>query len=137
MSGEIIPFGKYKGKPIEALTQDREYVDWLTAQPWFRERFANFYTLIVNQTGEPSETPEHNKLQTLFLGAAFRCGFLQFAFPSWSAESSVSFEVSGFDVRVESYCYPTAEWMKAHPLIISFTAQAQYAVFSRQGRVDP
>ena len=33
----VIPFGKYKGRPVEALAQDREYSDWLTGQAWFRE----------------------------------------------------------------------------------------------------
>jgi hypothetical protein len=70
MSG-VIPFGKYKGQPVEVVAQDKQYVDWLTAQPWFRERFANIYTLIVNNFHEPSETPEHNRLQALFLERDF------------------------------------------------------------------
>ena len=60
MSGEIVPFGKYKGRPIEAMAQDQKYVEWLTAQPWFRERFANIYTLIVNNFQEPTETPQQS-----------------------------------------------------------------------------
>jgi hypothetical protein len=40
MSGEIIPFGKYKGQPIEALAGDPQYVAWLLQQDWFRVRFA-------------------------------------------------------------------------------------------------
>lgn len=81
MSGEIVPFGKYKGKPVEALAQDRQYVDWVTAQPWFREKFANIYTLIVNNFQEPSETPDHNRLQVLFLKPEFQLAVVQFAFP--------------------------------------------------------
>ena len=30
---ELIPFGKYKGQPVEVLAQDKGYVEWLTAQP--------------------------------------------------------------------------------------------------------
>lgn len=101
MPGEIIPFGKYKGRPVEALTQDTQYVDWLTAQPWFRERFANFYTLIVNQTGEPAETPAHNRLQAMFLAPVFQARFAAFLFPKWqSPPDMVKFEVAGFDVRL-------------------------------------
>jgi hypothetical protein len=37
------------------------------AQAWFRERYGNVYTLIVNNFAEPSETPAHNALQALFL----------------------------------------------------------------------
>jgi len=36
-------------------------------QAWFRERYGNVYTLIVNNFAEPSETPEHNALQARFL----------------------------------------------------------------------
>jgi hypothetical protein len=52
---EVVPFGKYKGQPIEVLANDRGYLDWLTAQSWFRERYAGIYTLIINNFGEPSE----------------------------------------------------------------------------------
>ena len=58
--GQIIPFGKYKGQSIEVLRNDPEYVQWMTTQDWFRERFAWFHTLIINNFGEASETPEHN-----------------------------------------------------------------------------
>ena len=44
----IVPFGKYKGQPVEVLAGDRAYCDWLTGQAWFRERYGNVYTLIVN-----------------------------------------------------------------------------------------
>ena len=30
---ELIPFGKYKGQPLEVLAQDKGNVEWLTAQP--------------------------------------------------------------------------------------------------------
>jgi len=35
MTGDIVPFGKYKGQPVEALQGDPAYADWLAAQPWF------------------------------------------------------------------------------------------------------
>lgn len=71
MANEIVPFGKYKGKPVETLRADRDYADWLTAQPWFRERFTGLFQIIVNNFGEPSETPEHNRLQARFLDDGF------------------------------------------------------------------
>src|SRR5262245_23110071 len=40
-------------------------------QAWFRERYGNVYTLIVNNFSEPSETPEHNALQARFLEDGF------------------------------------------------------------------
>lgn len=65
---EIVPFGKYKGRPITDLVADRSYTDWLAAQPWFRERYSNIYNVII--TGgvlPPQDTPEHNKMQARFL----------------------------------------------------------------------
>src|SRR5712671_7625107 len=81
MTGEVIPFGKYRGQPVEILAADREYVDWLTAQPWFRERYGNIYTLIVNNFGEPAETPEHNTLQALFLDERFAASVFEVVNP--------------------------------------------------------
>ncbi len=67
MSSELVPFGKYKGRPVEMLLADEEYRDWLLGQPWFRSRFATIYQTIINYGGEPQETPEHNELQASFL----------------------------------------------------------------------
>ena len=64
---EIVPFGKYKGQPLEVLRSDPEYCEWLTAQGWFREKHDAVYQLIINNFGEPAETPEHNRLQAMFL----------------------------------------------------------------------
>lgn len=82
-TAEVIPFGRYKGQPVEALAQDKGYTDWLMAQPWFRERYGNMYTLIVNNFREPSETPEHNALQVLFLDKMFCLRFAEIANPLW------------------------------------------------------
>ena len=76
MADEVIPFGKYKGQAIAQVVQDRNYTEWLTAQSWFKERYANLYTVIVNTAGEPAETPEHNRLQARFLDPDFRARFM-------------------------------------------------------------
>ena len=80
-TSKIVPFGKYKGQPVEVLAQDRPYLDWLSGQDWFRERYAGIYTLIVNNFTEPSETPDHNALQVLFLDDAFCERFMRATFP--------------------------------------------------------
>lgn len=72
----IVPFGKYKGQPVETLRADRSYVDWLTAQDWFRQRHPNLLQIIVNNFEEPTETPEHNRLQARFLDNEFCYAFL-------------------------------------------------------------
>ena len=79
MTGEIVPFGKYKGKPIEALAQDRSYVDWMTQQPGIVDRYPEIIaalnnvnvTIINNNFAEPSATPEHNRVQAKFLDDDF------------------------------------------------------------------
>jgi hypothetical protein len=70
--GTVIPFGKYRGQPVEALMADASYCEWLMAQPWFRERYASLVTIIVNGGVAPdADTPEHNRLQALFLDGEF------------------------------------------------------------------
>lgn len=64
---EIVPFGKYKGQPAEVLIADEDYRDWLTSQPWFRERYAVLYQTVINYGGEPQDSPEHNEMQVSFL----------------------------------------------------------------------
>lgn len=66
----IIPFGKYKGQPITTLLKDTNYLEWCKQQEWFK-KFPIVYNICVNQTivnqNENSKTPEHNKIQNLFL----------------------------------------------------------------------
>lgn len=79
----IIPFGKYKGQPVDVLSQDREYCQWLMEQPWFRDKFQPIYTVIVNHFGDPAETPEHNQLQALFTDAEFAKRFVRHIHGPW------------------------------------------------------
>jgi hypothetical protein len=71
---EIVPFGKYKGQPVEVLAADTDYCEWLTAQPWFKARYTSVYNTIINYGPEPQESPEHNQMQARFLddGLCFR-----------------------------------------------------------------
>lgn len=64
---EIVTFGKYKGLPVTAMLQDVQYCDWLMQQNWFCDRYKAIHTLIINNFGQPSETPEHNRLQNYIL----------------------------------------------------------------------
>jgi len=66
----IIPFGKYKGQPITTLLADTTYLEWCKQQD-FLKNYPIVYNICVNQTivnqNENSKTPEHNKIQNLFL----------------------------------------------------------------------
>ena len=66
-NAEIVPFGKYKGQPVELLIADSDYCEWLTGQPWFRDRFRDVYNLVINYGAEPQDSPEHNQMQAAFL----------------------------------------------------------------------
>lgn len=71
MENQLIPFGKYKGQPLEILAQDPQYLEWVRNQSWFVEKYPQINTLIINNFQEPSETPEHNKIQGMFLDDEF------------------------------------------------------------------
>jgi len=103
--GEEFPFGKYKGQPLEVVLQDEAYVEWLTSQDWFRDRFPSLHTIIINQQ-EPQETPEHNRLQALFLDEGFRRRFCErIAYcPEDQVYDSVLFEHHGVDVVMDFRC---------------------------------
>lgn len=73
---EIIPFGKYKGQPVEVLMSDKQYLEWLVQQDWFKQRYQNLNTIIINNFNQQSETPEHNKLQALFVDNCFVNDFI-------------------------------------------------------------
>ena len=66
---EIVPFGKYKGQPLEVMVADTDYCEWLVAQPWFSAKYRNVYNVVINYGGEPQDSPEHNQMQARFLEA--------------------------------------------------------------------
>jgi hypothetical protein len=53
---KIMPFGKYKGQPIEVLQGDPDYRAWLISQRWFQTNHAELYAGVI--MNEPTETPE-------------------------------------------------------------------------------
>lgn len=67
----LVTFGKYKGKPVTELIADANYLEWCKKQEFFKN--TSVYNIVVNQVIEKtsSKTPEHNKLQNLFLDDHF------------------------------------------------------------------
>jgi len=122
---DLVPFGKYKGQPLEVIATDRGYCDWLLAQAWFVQRYPQLHTLVINNFGEPSETPEHNALQLRLLDDRFRAqcterifqffhpqrqwqhtviadtGAMALQTPVFTLEGPPVFEVGGIDVLWE------------------------------------
>jgi hypothetical protein len=66
----LVPFGKYKGRPITELLNDTNYVEYCK-QHNILNKYPIIYSIVVNQqittTNQNSKTPEHNKLQNIFL----------------------------------------------------------------------
>jgi len=112
-SPKLVPFGKYKGQPVEVLAQDKGYMDWVMSQDWFRERYPSFHTLIVNNFATDSETPEHNSLQVLFLDDAFCMSFIRKCKARWisdlrhgpinDARKRLKAELDGIKEQIDRY----------------------------------
>ncbi len=77
----VIPFGKYKGQPVEHLLADPDYRGWILAQPGLMTMLEKRHPALINviTVGAPTtnDTPEHNKIQALFLGRDFQYAFLE------------------------------------------------------------
>lgn len=80
MSGDVVPFGRYKGQSVADMLADADYMAWVEAQPWFRERY--LHLLSRRDADAASRTPVHNRLQTLFLDQAYQLAFIQAVQPS-------------------------------------------------------
>jgi hypothetical protein len=77
-SAIVIPFGKHKGKTVaELLVADPQYADWVTAQAWVAERFAELHAAILSRGAGADDSPEHNAIQARFLDRAFCLAMLQ------------------------------------------------------------
>jgi len=94
---EIIPFGKYKGQPIEVLQSDKQYMEWIMTQDWFVQKYPSIRTLIVNNFNTPTDSPEHNTLVANFVSDDFCMKFFKFL-KARSVNENIKFpEVGKFD----------------------------------------
>ena len=88
-SAIILPFGKHKGKTVaELLAVDPHYADWVSAQAWVAERFAELHSAIISRGAGIDDSPEHNALQGRFLDPLFRAWFFRVARPRDVANST-------------------------------------------------
>jgi hypothetical protein len=78
----LITFGKYKNQPITTFLADTSYVEWCKTQEWFK-KYPVIYNICVNNTitsKQSSKTPEHNKLQNIFLENMHIVSFLKYVY---------------------------------------------------------
>ena len=67
----IVPFGKYKGKSVEVMAADANYVEWCKSQPGIAEKYKSIFELLGQFLGAEQDcTPEHNQLQDRFFSNA-------------------------------------------------------------------
>lgn len=91
MSDDTVPFGKYRGRPVEDMLADADYMDWLQSQPWFRARYGRLLT--QRDAEAASRTPVHNRLQALFLNEDYTRALLGLLGKADWERFSVRFEV--------------------------------------------
>ena len=59
-----IPFGKYKGKPIEVLENDLGYAKWILEQAWFAQKNPELHEAILTLYEEQSEGQASKALES-------------------------------------------------------------------------
>lgn len=102
MTNHAIPFGKYKDQPVEVLAGDRPYLEWLLAQSWFKNRYSELFTIVINNFQEPADTPEHNAMQIQFLNDRYVFDLLAPLVGISSGQVLCKqFELDGWDVFVD------------------------------------
>ena len=83
----IVPFGKYKNQPVTLLMADTKYLEWCKTQPELLQKFPFIFNICVNQTittnNHPSKTPEHNKLQNMFLYENRKQQFINYIYKNY------------------------------------------------------
>jgi len=86
-SAIVIPFGKHKGATVaELLEKDPAYAEWITAQGWVAERFAELHAAILSRGAGTDDSPEHNVIQARFLDPVFRVACVSAAYPGLIAD---------------------------------------------------
>jgi hypothetical protein len=91
---QIVPFGKYKGQPVEVLASDPQYVEWLLSQNSIKTKYPDIINVIINNFQTPSETPEHNAIQVKFLDDDYRVNFAHYYVSEHSGEDFCKVGVS-------------------------------------------
>ena len=101
-SAQLVPFGKYRGQPVEVAVADDGYREWTLAQPWVKTEYPVFYQILLTGGPPPEDTPEHNQMQARFLDeevcwalARLRPGLVEGKQPG---VSDIKFEDGGWDV---------------------------------------
>lgn len=103
MTNDIVPIGKYKGQPLERLMADQSYSEWLLAQAWFVDRYAELAQLLrMGRLTEPQDTPEHNAMVAGLIDQRDAMEWLFAAlYPAWKLDGDERLYTSGFAQEIE------------------------------------
>ncbi len=105
-NNNLIPFGKYKGEPLEMLLADSQYVEWLSSQSWLKEKYTNIYNIVVFGREQDTPTPEHNRMQAKWLNSDYLDNFIAYMVKHKNLRKNHCWVVTGFemgniDVKIE------------------------------------
>lgn len=121
----IVPFGKYKGQPVEVLASDPQYVEWLLSQSSIKIKYPDIISVIINNFQAPSETPEHNAIQVKFLDDNYRLKFAHY----YVSEHSHDFHEVGVSINSA-----VSEYIESslHCSTYNLSEQAKQELFLKQ-----
>lgn len=99
----VVPIGKYKGQPLEVLFADQKYSEWLLAQAWFIDRYAELAQLLrMGRLAEPQDTPEHNAMVASLIDQRDGMEWLvATSYPGWDREGAEHFYAAQFTQELE------------------------------------
>lgn len=68
----VFPIGKIQGRNVYDLMENEPHkLQWFVNQPFFREKYADIYNIIINGSNEIKDSKEHNEIVQLFYDSNF------------------------------------------------------------------
>lgn len=99
---QLLPLGKYKGKPYDVLLTDSAYALWMLQSMYAKleHQHPALFAFLISRFGPPDQTPVHNALQNRFLDEAFCLKFGLASSPRLREAaahlSQLNFDLEGF-----------------------------------------
>lgn len=88
------------------LQNDPDYCRWILATPGLKQKYGETYnsieTLIINNFGQPSDSPEHNAFQARFVDKSYSYSVLNFA--------------CNIDNRLSRLSFTADRWLKSRTI---------------------
>jgi hypothetical protein len=100
---KLVPFGKWRGYPVQYLACDPGWVSWAKNNriEWVRKHYPDFAHILMNDARLASigaDGPAHNMLQAMFVNergktdSLYRRAFCQVAAPEWEKTLWTTFQ---------------------------------------------